>query len=512
MATRQSTEISFANFGGGRASVKNPTTLTLNEASDLDNVVIKPSGAGFRSRDGNTEFNATAMVSGSTPVTGLGYFKDTSSSEWLMAVAGTKLYKSDSLDGTMDDITGAVTITSGQNNLWDIFTFNDLSIGVGGAPDAPFKWDGTGNGAALGGSPPSGETGLAWNNRVWIASTSTNPSVIYWSVLADPEDWSGDGSGNATVNKDDGEPITAIEPVNSNILLVFKKNSTHQLVGRSAPFSVFSLFQNTGCVGKHAVVSVDGLVYFVTPRGHMIITDGNEIIDEKVLPSLSSADDVWDGLNRSRLKYIQGFRYKGYDFDHIVWMASNGSSTTNNYAVVWDILNKCWLTHSTGHPANARVVTGDNVPYIGAYDGKIYKMYVDGTHADASDSGANVAWYWRSDWFTSDSLQKIAQIQRVNIAYETQASGSMTLGYGYDFVKNSRSKTFSIEEKGDTWDESYWDTAIWGGFSDIIKPNFIVGRGNVFNVQFSGSDAVTYNINRYSIFGKQQSDKHFDAS
>jgi len=512
MAIQQSVETFFRDFSGGNASVKNPTTLKINEFLDSDNIVIKPSGSGFRNRRGNTEFNSSVMIDATTSITGLKFFKDTSANEWLVAVAGAKFFKSDSLDGTMDDVTGAITITAGVNNQWSLFNFNDLVIGVGGAPDAPFKWSGTGNAAVLGGSPPSGKTGLAWNNRAWILSDSTNPSTIYWSVVLDPEDWSGAGSGNASVQKKDGENLIAAAPISSNVLLLFKNNSTHQLVGRANPFSIFPLFPDVGCAGKHAFVVADGLCYFITPHGRMVVTDGSVILDDRNVPSLSNIDNIWDGLNSSRLEYIQGIRHRGDDYDHIIWLCSNTTSSTNNYAIVWDLKNKCWLTYSTGFEGNVIAQTGVNVMYMGGYVGKIYKMDVANTYADASNSDTNVSWFSRSDWLTNDSLQQITHVTRFNVTYKTQSSGNMTLKYGYDFVADANELSFSIQEDGSTWDGALWDTGIWGGFSDLIKPNFILGRGNVFQIALSGKDAVLYNLNRYSIFGKQTSIKHFKAS
>jgi hypothetical protein len=46
------------------------------------------------------------MVSGSTAITGLGYIKFNSGTEYLNAVAGTKFYTSAGINGTMTDTTG----------------------------------------------------------------------------------------------------------------------------------------------------------------------------------------------------------------------------------------------------------------------------------------------------------------------------------------------------------------------------------------------------------------------
>ena len=508
MALRNSQEIAFDTFGGGRASAKNKTSLDVSEALSLDNIVIKPQGKGFRSMNGNSDFNGTVMVNASTVVSGLSYYANTSDETFLCAVAGTKFFKSDSLDGTMDDVTGALTITAGQNNIWQFFTYNDLLIGVGGAPDAPFKFSGTGNGAVLGGSPPSGTFGFAYNNRVFIGGPN---STIKWTVLKDPEDWSGSGSGNADVAKNDGDSLIGSGQLNDTNVLLFKKNSVHRMVGKTQPFSFFQAFQGVGAAGKNAIVVADGLCYFITPQARMVITDGNAIIDNTALPKLHNVDDVWDGLNSSRLVYIQGFRYKKKELDWIVWVASNTSSTTNNYAIIWDLVNKCWINCSTGFEGNVFAMDPfGNQLYMGGYLGKIYTMDGSSVTTQASNSAAKVAWSWQSGWLTDKSLDKIVDLHRLNSAFTAKTEGVIEVEYGFDFAQNQRSKTFSMVGAGGKWDEGQWDIMTWGGLSDVIRHTRILGRGNVYNYKISGDDPVDYNMT--TLVGVQASQKHFNAS
>ena len=136
------------DFTGGLNTQSPAMVLNNNEASDLQNINLLPTG-GFQKRYGNSTFNATAMDTGAA-VQGLGYFRPSISTDYLMAIAGTKVFKSDNFDGTMDDITGSVSVTLGKNNVWTHAQMNNLSIFVGGYPDAPIKWSGTGNAAVLG--------------------------------------------------------------------------------------------------------------------------------------------------------------------------------------------------------------------------------------------------------------------------------------------------------------------------------------------------------------------------
>src|SRR3990167_7777710 len=246
---RQSKSLRLFDFSGGLNTFSPVTTLKMTEAIDLQNINLLPSG-GFEKRRGNTAFNSSAMVGSTTAVSGLGYFRKSDATDFLVAIAGTAVFKSDSLDGTMDTITGSVTVTSGANNIWTHSTMNDLSIFVGGAPNAPIKYSGSGNAAVLAGSPPSGNFGVQLNNYFFIGNTTANPSRIAWSILSNPENWTGTGSGTQDIQANDGDVLIGGTIINNNHLLLFKQNSVHDLIITTSPFPSFPLFRGVGAVSK----------------------------------------------------------------------------------------------------------------------------------------------------------------------------------------------------------------------------------------------------------------------
>src|SRR5882724_9176456 len=215
--------VELADFSGGLNTFDPEYISPLNQSPDLDNIVILDKG--FMKRNGDSAWNSSSMVSSSTAVTGLGYVKLNSGSEYLNATAGTKFFTDSGLSGTMADATGALTITSGQNNIWTPVIYNNLQIWFGGAPDAPFKYSGTGNAVALGGTPPSAATAFVANNRIFAISMTATPSRIQWPVLGDPEDWAGAGSGNADVNKSDGEALQSGIVTGPDTAILFKNTS-----------------------------------------------------------------------------------------------------------------------------------------------------------------------------------------------------------------------------------------------------------------------------------------------
>lgn len=475
----QDDHIDLFDFTGGLNTFYPEFQVAPNQSIALDNINLFDKG--FEKRRGDAAFNGTAMVSGSTAIQGIGYMKFTSGTDFLNAVAGTKFFTSSSLSGTMADKTGGLTITSGQNNLWHPVSFNDLQIWFGGAPDAPFAHDGTGgNAAALGGSPPIAYSAFVANNRVFAMGTSANPSILQWSVLSDPEDWTGTGSGNQQVSLDDGDSLLAGIPIGNNIAVLFKETSTHRVLLDTAPFPVIQLQKGTGIAGRFAYAVVDGVIYFVTPSKRMkATTDGISFVD---FPNY--IDDVWDSINSSRVEYIQGIYYE--KIKQIHWYVSTGTSTTNDLAIIWDVRHKCWLRHTTGFTANVVTIAQNLTLYTGQYDGTIYQKDVASTYTDASDGDIDA--YWQSFWAPPKGLSAVIHPRWIDHVIESQSAGSFICSYGFDYSPNQKQDSHSMVAPGDKWDEFLWDVGSWGGKTSIERRTYVYGRGNTFNFKVGNSN------------------------
>jgi len=478
--TRRSKAIPIFDFTGGLNTKSSVTSLELNQSRDIQNINILPNG-GFEKRQGNVAFNASAMAS-SAAVHGLGYYRQSDGDDFLMAIAGTGVFKSDSLDGTMDTITGAVTVTTGQDNIWTHSVLNNLSIFVGGAPDAPIKWNGSGNADVLGGSPPSGAFGLTANNRLFIGDTTANPSRIAWSILGNPEDWTGTGSGTQDVQANDGDVLVGAAVHSIDHMLLFKQNSIHDLAIRTAPFPLFPLFREVGAISKRGILNVDGIVYFITPEPRMKATDGSQIID---FPD--TIDNVWDSLNPARLKYLHGLYYRR--LHQIWWFVSTTSATSHDLVIIWDLKRKCWLRHTTGYKMNVSCIAQDRTAYCGAYDGKLYRQDVTNVYSDASETNTEIDSILRSGWMglNDETLLKVAIHAMVN--FQLQTSGQFELSYGYNFNTDTTIESISQATTASTYDTAVYDNAFFGGNSDAVRLIHMSGSGNFFQYAFRHNTA-----------------------
>lgn len=477
---RRSKSVVFSDFSGGLNTSAPVTTLSLNEALDLQNINLLPTG-GFEKRRGNTAFNSSAMESGAA-VHGLGYYRQADQDEWVVTICGTKIFKSE-FDGTMDDITAALTITTGANNIWTYAQMNDLAIFVGGAraTDVPIKWNGTGNAAVLAGTPPVGAFCIQANNRLFIGNTVANPSRINWCILGNPEDWTGAGSGSQDISTNDGDTLVGAALLGTDHLLLFKQNSIHEMIVRTSPFPQFPLFRNVGAVSPRSIVTVGDMVYFLTPEPRMKATNGTQIFDSSNPGPTGindKIDDVWDGLSKSRLQYSHGIYYP--KLHQIMWFVSSAGETTHDLCLVWDLEKKAWLRHPEGYSMNCAAILQDRLLYAGAYDGKLYKQDVASTYTDASESSAAINAFWRSGWSDSQAMVNTKTIPYVDLNFQGQSSGYFTFSYGYDFSEDRRTESIDALANADVYGTGVYLVAVFGGQSDKTHLVHMKGNGKFF--------------------------------
>ncbi len=476
--------VEINDFSGGLNTFDPEYLLPINQSPDLDNLVLLDRG--FKKRNGDATWNSSAMVSTSTGIQGLGYIQLNNGTQFLNAVAGTKFFTDSGLSGTMTDTTGAVTITSGQNNIWAPVNFNNLQIWFGGAPDAPFKYSGTGNAAALGGTPPSAANVFAGNNRIFAMNTAANPSRIFWPVLANPEDWTGAGSGNADVAMSDGEGLQCGIVTGPDTAILFKNSSTHLMVLTRAPFPIYQLQKGVGVAGKNAWAYANGTIYIVTPGRRMkSTTDGVNFRDYPV-----SIDNIWDSINVNRIQYIQGLYYPAQDW--IMWVVSTGANTTNNYLIIWDLKKQCWIRCTTGFKANVLAIVQNRRLFAGHYNGKLYEKLKSTVFSDASETSPGaIDGYWRTSFKNLETgLDTTIHPLYVSVSTLSESASTIEMSYGFDFTGVQTTETFSLAAVGGLWDVALWDAAVWGGQNAIILRQFVYGRGNLFSFKMRNATAA----------------------
>ena len=484
-----------AIFGSSYANAG--VNLALNQASDLDNIYILPTGTGFRSRPGKTIINTSSALDG--PVVGLHYLLEADLDDYTFAVAGTKIYRASTSDfSSLADITGAVVITSDETNYWDLLTFDDAVIGFGGpssAPEAPWRATNSGNAAALGGSPPSAAGAFTVNNRVFAFRTAANPSIIYWSIIGNAEDWTGTGSGNTTVGSlDDNDRITGVLPVDTNSAFIFKQNSIYRMILNEAPFPVYLVASGdaVGATGKKALINIDSTMFWLAPDCKIkFMSPGGEIGE---LPP----NHLMRSFQNPQTAIL--FRQTGSDYDWLV--ISQGDNVLDSTTLVWDLKNKCWLKHSTGYERFTSVTTvvnsdalGTPLYYYGDANGFIWQIAASSSR-DTNSAGTNVAIssYWQSGWLIYPNIDRLVQINKMDLIYSSAAT--FTVEYAFDFA-TTYTKSFTLA----------------AGTATTFKAGTsrLQGRGNALRYKISNSALTGITVMSVLLAGKSYGQKTFGA-
>ena len=172
-----SSAVSFSDklLNGGLNSTAGPLGLKDSEASDLQNIDFSIFGSILK-RSGYLNLNTVVTTGTSYASDGLYWFELTSNSAYVsyaIKVAGGRIHKMDSLDGTWDNITGDA-LTAGSQADFASFINNVI---ITNGTDVPRKWDGiTGTTSNLG--VPAGLTAAKYveiyNNYTFLGNTTVS--------------------------------------------------------------------------------------------------------------------------------------------------------------------------------------------------------------------------------------------------------------------------------------------------------------------------------------------------
>ena len=513
------------DFLGGYCGNLQASSLRINQASDLDNIVLSQDGKGFRSRGATVSCNSSEF-GGATgyPTIGLGALT-ISGADHILAIRNGKAYGATfnrTRNGvTFTDRTGAVTISTnsptGDQTVyrWSFCQFNQTLIGFGGAaaaPDAPIKWAGeTNNVAALGGSPPSALFTFSANNRVFAARTAAAPSTVYWSVLGNAEDWTSAGSGSAVAGTfDDNEPITGCAVLAYNKALIFKRSKIYQMDLTSAPFPITLLFDGIGCHSLGALKTIAGVVYFINIDKRMKATDGYSI--------MSFPDSAMDIMATDAIPSTTSFQFTPMHFftqtiststavaSPAHWLIWCFCIAGRNKNMIWDLSNRTWLRCTTGFKFSSTCNVSEGHA-VGGWNslGKAFMVdRVDLFTDDTNDNSGHIDSYWQTGLINISTPDIITQTNRIIIRAKAISGGTATISYGYNGA-TSLSSSSSVSFTADN--ASYPN--------EVLRRNVLSGRGNgfQFKIAFSATDAGDIpEIRSVSLGGKEYGQKVRTAS
>lgn len=488
--------------------------MNPQSSSDLLNVDFDTRGA-IRKRRGYVKLNSSRVTEDNC--LGLINYKTKAGDLFAVSIFDDKVYKMDDLDGTWDDITNVVSLTDDQDNFMKLIIGQDTVIGTNGT-DAPIKWTGAGNAAALSiANFTHAKDVLYYKNRLIFAHTTEGgtkfPNRIRWSNVGTIETYTATDYTDES-ETEDGAEIVGMAKLYDEIY-VFKNSSSSGIkrlyyTGQAvAPFGVINI-GDVGAVSRDAIVNIDipgigsGLIYWGIDN-KIRFFDGNQSVDiaDHIQPTL-------DGINRSRAKHIQAVNYP--ELNQVWFSVSYGSSTTQDKVIIYDYHNKAFLVHDN-IDANALGILEDSsenkLLCTGGYAGLVYKQNT-GNNDDSNDFNS---YYWTA-WLDLGDPTLAKKFRWLDLYIAELGDYNLTLGYNFDFNTGvKKSAAIRLSAAGAVFGTAVFGTDAFSGQTVLIKriPTYGTNRERYIRYKFENNNAdQPFTIYRFDVLAKMLNLRNID--
>lgn len=182
-----------------------------------------------------------------------------------------------------------------------------------------------------------------YNNMMFMAGFSAQPSIVYHTELGNADKVEPEyffevrTSGN-------GDDITCLKPF-QNSLIIFKKESTHELTGDSPEtLSLQDTNLEYGCLNNQAAVTFENKLWFMDQKGIAEYNGANTYVISSPVESYLNECDKSTARAYHLKKYFQ------------VWYLVQVSSSSNWRAFAYDYLINAWTIYD-----NFNITGGSNL-------------------------------------------------------------------------------------------------------------------------------------------------------
>lgn len=482
--------LSFWEMVEGLNTVSAGIRLKPGEFRDIQDMEYFPIG-GFLKRDGYDALNDDP-IDATAGWTGL-YMAHTTVSggtNTAYGVAGSKLYSmAGGLGGTWTDITGGLTITDGDNNIWSFAMLNDITV-LGNGTDNSIQISSGGSASALTGAGgtvtkflfPLESRGYMFYFVPTVSGT-TYWDRAYFSDINDPAT-TGANSFMDIAKGSGGEIRGAVEY--KNFVYIFKKHGIHQIAyqpqriasdGTTFPWTEHPnpTVPGVGTQSHNSIVKFttpathvtpgQELVFFVDQFGSPRIFDGRTTLsfNSKIGRSRDSTIKSLSDMDTTRTKYAFSINYPAKN--QIFCFLSEGATQTDTCWVFDYNVGFAIARYAFNDPFNCGALfeksDGTFKPYVGDYAGTVYEL-----DTGTTDNGSPINDYavtrdgylknpsHRSNWHEIDIRgQNGTTTQNTKISYYIDGDDTPT-----------KSSTISLAKATTKWSDKATGTTnlVWG--------------------------------------------------
>lgn len=495
-----------SDFRGGVNLAAAPYALAPNQARDVLNVNSNVIGSltkrnGFESIGTPTE-----------PVKSL--FPYHGSTDYLIGVGDdgvtTDIYRI-SLGGTVTSIKGAATVTAGAP--WSGVQAPDqggegpfyLMNGV----DTPLQWTGAGDVAAWtasGGTLPNGKFIKYFDNRIFIAGNSSEPSRLYASAVGEPRnfDTTADASYFVTFDPDDGEVITGIGTVGP-YLLVFKPTKTYVVIDTDTG-AYRRISNDMGCVSERSIAETENGTIFLSTNGTILVTDGSSVS----AISTNALEPLLQDMNPGTVSYSAAIHIAGKYFISI-----DSSGSGNDTVLEYDLTFDSWWVHkiqvdedTTTGVWDWAIMNPDEEArlYSATGDGKIHEAFKENVYTDNELAFES---YWITEWhvFGMPHVRKTLRQVRADCKGSCMMQMAKSFATTHEDLSAVMWET-AVEDSGSFGGGGvFGGDGGFGGLEPIIEHRYYTpGTARSFSFKIVSTSSSVWELFSYSLMADMRSD------
>jgi len=199
----------------------------------------------------------------------------------LFGAGATKLYRFDSTDGSMDDVSKLVMASPTNytnTSLWKFTQFGNVIIAANGQ-DKLQAWatGSSANFADLAAAAPNASFVTVVRDFVVAAKDATYPNRVYWSDINDETNWTaGPTSQSDFQDIADGGDIQGITGGEFGLILSERAISRMSYIGSPLFFQFDTISRTLGCYEPRSIVQYGSTTYFLSDDG-FYACDGQNI-------------------------------------------------------------------------------------------------------------------------------------------------------------------------------------------------------------------------------------------
>lgn len=431
------------DFSGGQNSKDFFDTLQPNQGPLVQNLLIDNKGQA-KTRGGQALYNADV---GSTAFLGLGAFYLDSTTSNIVMASGTSVYKN---NGTTS-WTQISTSSMGSDHDTGFIQANNLLFVYNGSANTSW-YNGTywNAGGTWPTSPPTATTAAWLNNYLFLAGNTLHPDWVYVSanvLTSGPTVFPADTV--IKVNTGDGQGIQRLEPYRTGDIVIYKDRSIFDLnitgidstcsPQPTCQWSYTAISRDIGTPAKRSVVSLGNDQWFLSSEPIAVRSVISSQFD-KVFVEMKSRpiQDIFDGTGETIINTTHISKSAAVLFNNKYFLAiPTGSSTVNNYVVVYDFIAQSWFIITGWYPKDW-LVFNNNLYYTDANDGRVVQC-LTGTTGDFgtvhdSSSGPTVAIdsIYRTRGLDFGYPENYKQLDSVSVEFSPTGDYSATISINLD--------------------------------------------------------------------------------